>query len=366
MLRTLSQGFRLAGVLVLGFSLSCASDPASDPEQEITETSVLINQEAALDGEVHLVNVRQLTFGGENAEAYFSSDGSRLIFQSTREGVPCDQIFTMNLDGSDLQMVSTGDGRTTCGYFSPGDDAIVYASTHLGDPECPPPPSFEFGYVWAIYDTYDIFRASPDGTGLNRLTETIGYDAEATIGPDGRIAFTSVRDGDMEIYSMNADGSDTRRLTTRQGPDGGPFFSPDGSKIVFRGREIPDGPEYDDYKRLLDQGLWRPTQLEVFVMNADGSDLHAVTDLASASFAPFWHPDGERIIFSSNWHDPDGRNFDLFMIDANGNGLEQITFNDTFDGFPMFSPDATHLVFASNRDAANEGETNVFIADWVD
>lgn len=321
---------------------------------------------AAFPEETHFGHATQLTFGGENAEAYFSFDGTQLIFQSTRDGVPCDQIFTMRTDGSDLQMVSTGEGRTTCGYFTPNADAIVYASTHLGGAECPPPPSFEFGYVWAIYDTYDVFRASPDGSELTALTDSAGYDAEATVGPDGRIVFTSVRDGDMEIYSMNPDGSDVRRLTNRQGPDGGPFFSPDGSKIIFRGREIPDGPEYDDYKRLLDQGLWRPTKLEVYVMNADGSDVRAVTDLDGASFAPFWHPDGDRIIFSSNWHDPDGRNFDLFMINLDGTGLEQVTFNESFDGFPMFSPDGTHLVFASNRHASTEGETNVFIADWVD
>jgi Tol biopolymer transport system component len=319
----------------------------------------------AVAAEVHLANVRQLTFGGENAEAYFSHDGSEIIFQSTREGVPCDQIFRMNLDGSNQRMVSSGEGRTTCGYFYPDGETIVYASTHLGSPECPPAPSFRMGYVWATYDSFDIFRASPDGT-LTNLTDSPGYDAEATIGPDGRIVFMSVRDGDQEIYSMNGDGSDVRRLTHRQGPDGGPFFSPDGSKIIFRGREIPDGQEFDDYKRLLDQGLWRPGAVEVFVMDADGSNLKQVTDLGGANFAPFWHPDGERVIFASNHHNPEGRNFDLFMIGLDGSGLEQITFTDVFDGFPMFSPDGSRLIFASNRDAAAEGDTNIFIADWVE
>ena len=316
--------------------------------------------------ERHLASLRQLTDGGENAEAYFSFDASRLIFQTTREGVPCDQIHTMALDGSDLRMVSTGDGRTTCGYFFPGGDRILYASTHIGATECPPPPSFELGYVWAIYDSYDIFTAAPDGTELTRITDTPGYDAEATIGPDGRVVFTSVRDGDMEIYSMNGDGSDVRRLTDRQGPDGGPFFSADGSKIVFRGREIPDGPEYDDYKRLLDEGLWRPTELELYVMDADGSNLKQVTNLGGASFGPFWHPDGERIIFSSNFHNPSGRNFDLFIINEDGSGLERLTFGEEFDGFPMFTPDGRTLVFASNRNASAEGDTNVFIADWME
>ena len=348
--------------LVLIFALACGAPlPEEVPAEDRPPASW-----GTTGTETRLTNLRQLTFGGENAEAYFDFDGARLIFQSTREGVSCDQIFTMELNGSNLRIVSTGDGRTTCGYFYPDGESILYASTHLGGAECPPPPSFDMGYVWAIYDTYDIFRAAPDGTGLQRLTNTPGYDAEATVGPDGRIVFTSVRDGDLEIYSMNEDGSNVRRLTHRQGPDGGPFFSPDGSKIVFRAREIPDGPEYDDYQALLEQGVWRPTELEIFVMDADGSNLQQVTNLGGASFAPFWHPDGQRIIFSSNWHNSDGRNFDLFLINLDGSGLERVTFNATFDGFPMFSPDGRQLVFASNRDVAAEGETNVFLADWIE
>jgi len=316
--------------------------------------------------EVRLTNLRQLTFTGQNAEAYYAFDGSRLIFQTQREGVPCDQIYTMELDGTDAQMVSTGEGRTTCGYFFPDGESILYASTHLGGAECPPEPGFEMGYVWPVYDSYDIFTASPDGSGMIRLTSEDGYDAEATIGPDGRIVFTSVRDGDMEIYSMNGDGSDVQRLTNSPGPDGGPFFSADGSKIVYRGRVIEPGAELDDFRSLLDQGLWRPTALEIFVMDADGGGRRQVTDLGGANFGPFFHPDGERIIFSSNFHDPEGRNFDLFIINEDGTGLERITFNGTFDGFPMFSPDGAHLVFASNRGARVEGDTNVFIADWVE
>ncbi len=224
------------------------------------------------------------------------------------------------------------------------------------------------GYVWAMYDSYDIFTANPDGSGITRITETDGYDAEATIGPDGRVVFTSVRDGDMEIYSMNGDGSDVRRLTNSPGPDGGPFFSPDGSKIVFRGRPLEPGPDLDQYQSRLDQGLWSPsaTDIDVFVMDGDGSNRRQVTDLGGASFAPFWHPDGERIIFASNWHNPEGRNFDLFMIQEDGTGLERITFDNTFDSFPMFSPDGRYLVFASNRGARTEGDTNVFIADCVE
>jgi Tol biopolymer transport system component len=314
--------------------------------------------------EVRLSNVRQLTFGGENAEAYFSPDGRELVFQSTRDGAECDQIYAMRIDGTHVRRISSGQGRTTCAFFTPDQQHIVYASTHLGGPACPPRPDYSRGYVWPVTDSYDIFRVGADGTGLTRLTTTPGYDAEATIGPDGRIVFTSVRDGDMEIYSMNADGGDLRRLTRREGPDGGPFFSRDGRQIVFRGRAMSPGPELDDYKALLRDGLWRPTSLEIFVMNADGSNLRQVTSLGGASFAPFFTPDGSKIIFSSNHHNPRGRDFELWLVNVDGTGLERVTWNESFDGFPMFSPDGARLVFASNRFQKAAGETNVFVADW--
>jgi TolB protein len=315
--------------------------------------------------ETHLSNVKQLTFGGENAEAYFSFDGQDLIFQSMREGGQCDQIYAMRIDGTNVRRVSSGEGRTTCSFFTLDKKHVVYASTFLGGKECPPRPDFSRGYVWPIYHTYDIFKANADGTGITRLTSTPGYDAEATIGPDGRIVFTSVRDGDMEIYSMNADGGDVKRLTYRVGPDGGPFFSPDGKQIVFRGRTLNPGPELDDYKTLLGDGLWRPTSLEIFVMNADGTNLRQVTSLGGASFAPFFSPDGRKIIFASNKSDPRGRDFELWLVNVDGTGLERVTWNPSFDGFPMFSPDGRKLVFASNRFQKVNGETNVFIADWA-
>ena len=316
--------------------------------------------------ERHLKNIKQLTHGGENAEAYFSPDGSHLIFQSSRDGYPCDQNYTIKIDGTDLRKVSTGKGRTTCGYFYPGSKQILYASTHEASPVCPPKPSYERGYVWPIYSGYDIYRANPDGSNLTPLTRTPGYDAEATIAPDGLITFTSVRDGDMEIYSMKPDGSDVKRLTNRPGPDGGPFFSWDGKQIAFRGKQLSAGSEFNDYRTLLKEGLWRPTELEIFVMNRDGSSQRQVTKLGKANFAPSWHPDLKRLIFASNIADPKGRDFDIYMINLDGTGVERITYNDTFDGFPMFSPDGKHLVFASNRNAKTEGETNVFIADWVE
>src|SRR5262245_2551021 len=242
----------------------------------------------ALPNERHLTNVKQLTSAGENAEAYFSHDGKRLTFQTTANH-GCDQIYSMNIDGSDKKLVSTGKGRTTCSFYAPDDRTIVYASTHLGGDACPAVPSRDQGYVWPIYDSYDIFRVNTDGTNLRRLTSAPGYDAEATIAKDGRIVFTSVRDGDMDIYTMAADGSDVRRLTNLPGPDGGPFFAADGSKIVFRGRHPAPGAELDDYFALLKKAIWRPSGLDVFTMNRDGSGLQQVTKgLGGANWAPFF------------------------------------------------------------------------------
>jgi len=331
-----------------------------------TKLAALQTSDLALPQEKHLRNIRQLTFAGENAEAYFSSDGKKLIFQSTRDGRECDQIYTMNIDGSDVKMVSTGEGRTTCSYFFPGDKRILYSSTHLGAKQCPPRPDFSQGYVWAVYDTFDIFTANPDGSNLKQLTNTPGYDAETTINRQGKLVFTSKRDGDLDIYTMDANGENVKRLTNELGYDGGPFWSYDGKQIVYRAYHPQTEKEKADYTSLLKQNLIRPTVLDIWVMNADGSNKHQVTNLNKASFAPYFFPDGKRIIFSSNVADPKGRDFDLYMINVDGSGIERITYNNTFDGFPMFSPDGKKLVFASNRNAAKQGETNIFIADWVE
>src|ERR1700730_3297844 len=320
----------------------------------------------ALPQEKHLRNIRQLTFGGENAEAYFSSDGKKLIFQSTRDGHECDQIYTMNIDGSDVRLVSTGDGRTTCSYFFPGDKRILYSSTHLGGKQCPPRPDFSQGYVWAVYDSFDIFTANPDGSDLKQLTKAPGYDAETTISRSGKLAFTSKRDGDLDIYTMDSNGKNVKRLTTELGYDGGPFWSYDGQQIVYRAFHPQTPEEIARYKQKLAEGVIEPTVFELWVMNADGSNKRQVTHLGVASFAPYFFPDGKRIIFASNLKDPQGRNFDLFAINADGTGLEQITYNLSFDGFPMCSPNGKKLVFASNRNAKAPRETNVFIADWVE
>ena len=317
--------------------------------------------------EVHLRNVRQLTFGGQNAEAYWAFDGSQIIFQRTPPEGGCDQIFIMNPDGSDVREVSTGKGRTTCSYFFPAGDKIIYASTHHWSEMCPADPDMSQGYVWGLFPTYDLFIADPDGSNVQQLTYTFGYDAEATISPTGdTIVFTSMRDGDLELYTMNLDGSDVRRITDRLGYDGGAFFSPDGSKIVWRASYPTEDRVVQDYKDLLAQGMIRPSALDVFVANADGSGQTQVTDNGAANFGPFFHPSGEKIIFSSNYGDPTGREFELWMINVDGTGLEQITFSEEFDGFPMFSPDGKYLLFGSNRNGAQPGDTNVFIAEWVD
>ena len=317
--------------------------------------------------EKHLGKPQQLTNGGENAEAYLSSDEQRLVFQSTREGAECDQIYTMRIDGSEQQRVSSGKGRTTCAYFLPGDERILYASTHAADDGCLPPPDRSHGYVWKLYDEFDIYTAKPDGSDIEPLIKGKGYDAEATVSPKGdQIVFTSTRDGDPEIYVVGLDGKRPKRLTKAKGYDGGPFFNADGTKIVYRANHPEGEEELAKYDEIIKQGLVRPTRLEIFVMNPDGSEQTQVTRNGKANFAPFWHPDGKRIIFASNMDDEKGRNFDLYLIGADGNGLERVTFNPTFDGFPMFTRDGKRLVFASNRDAAKEGDTNIFVAEWTD
>lgn len=317
--------------------------------------------------EKHLKNIRMLTPDGENAEAYLSFDEKKLIYQSTHGNLQCDQIFTMNIDGSDKKLVSTGKGKTTCSYFLPDDSLIIYASTHLADENCPPPPDRSKGYVWKLYESFDIFLAKTDGSNVKRLTSTYGYDAEATVSPKGdKIIFTTTRDGDPELYTMDLDGSNQTRLTFEKGYDGGAFFSLDGSKIVFRASRPKTEQEFADYNDLVKNGYVRPTALEIYTMDADGKNMKQITHLSKASFAPFFFPDGQKIIFSSNAGSKTGRNFDLFMINSNGTGFEQITFNESFDGFPMFTRDGKHLIFASNRYNKKEGDTNIFIADWIE
>jgi TolB protein len=326
-----------------------------------------VQQQLIVHGEKHFAAIRQLTFGGQNAEGYFSFDERRLIFQSTRDSFTCDQEYVMDLLTGATQMVSTGKGRTTCGYFFPDGKRILFSSTHLLRETCPPPPDYSKGYVWLVSPEYDIFTADPDGKNLRQMTSTPGYDAEATISPRGdRIVFTSLRGGDLDLYSMNLDGSDVRQLTHELGYDGGAFYSWDGEMIVYRALHYTDSASAVEYKELLKQNTVRPLHMEIFVMNSDGSNKRQITDNGAANFAPFFLPDDKRVIFASNMGDPKGRNFDLYLVNIDGTGLERVTFNETFDGFPMFTRDGKKLVFASNRNGRSPHETNLFLVDWVD
>jgi TolB protein len=345
---------RVAVLLALTVALSVRSQSVSDSMKSLQ-----------MPGEKHLVNIRQLTFGGQNAEAYFSHDGTKLSLQSIRDGHECDAIYVMNADGSDVRMVSSGKGSTTCSFLSPDNKSIIYASTHLVDDSCPPKPDMSRGYVWALYKAYDIFKGDADGKNLVRLTETPGYDAECVYSPQGdKILFTSVRSGDLELYMMDPDGKDVVQLTSTPGYDGGAFFSLDGKSICWRASR-PTGEALTEYRGLLAEGLIRPSHLEIYTMSLTDRKPVQLTENGAANFAPYFHPDGKHIIFCSNVNDPKGRNFDLYMVEIATRKVEQVTFNETFDGFPMFTHDGGKLVFASNRNGKVPHETNVFIADWV-
>ncbi len=361
---------------------NAAQDPAAARAAALTSAA-----EGTLGtiGETHLGRIRQVTFGGQNAEAYFSADDKTLIFQhqgqfyapTLGDNVPCDQIYTVAVPDENApmgaapatpKMVSNGKGRTTCSYIFPGGNKILYSSTFAANPACPPKPDYSKGYVWPIYDTYAIYTAALDGSNISPLSHAPGYNAESTITRDGKhIVFTSTRNGDIDIYTMNADGSDVKQLTHELGYDGGPFWSYDGKKIVYRAQH-PQGPkEIADYKDLLSRGLIRPGNLEIWVMNADGSNKHQVTHNGAANFAPYWLPDGKRIIFASNMgntQDPAG--FDLYVVNEDGSGLMGVTLYPGFDAFPMFSSDGKRLVWASNRNGTAPHETNIFIADWLE
>ncbi|WP_452230525.1 MULTISPECIES: TolB family protein [unclassified Lacinutrix] len=324
--------------------------------------------------EIHFKNIRQVTFGGDNAEAYWSFDDKQLIFQSNNKdwNVECDQMFLMDADeifkDKIPPMISTGKGRTTCAYFLPDNEHIIYASTHLGDAACPETPLRKNGkYIWPIYDTYDIFVADLKGNITAQLTHEVGYDAEPTVSPKGdKIVFTSTRNGDIDLYTMNLDGSDVKQITFELGYDGGAFFSPDGTKIIFRSSRPKTEEEIKEYKDLLTEGLVQPTEMELYICNADGSDLKQLTDLGNANWSPFFHPSGKKILFSSNFESPRGFPFNLYLIDIDGKNLERVTHSTTFDAFPVFSNDGKYLVFSSNRNNGGGHDTNLFIAEWSD
>lgn len=341
--------------LALALCVGCAAPPENPDEAVASDTGQFLS------------NIRQLTFGGQNAEAYWSPDGSKLVFQSTRDEASCDQIYVMNADGSDQRMVSTGKGVTTCGYFLPDGKSIVYASTHLSGEGCPPRPDRSKGYVWPVHAGYDIFRTDLSGSEPVRLTETDGYDAEATVNwKQGKIVYTSMAAGDLDLWSMDLDGSSKTRLSTTFGYDGGAFYSADGEMLVLRANHPAAGEASDTYADLLAQNLTAPMKMEIFVGDADGSGMRQLTEFGCASFAPQFTPDGEHIIFSSNKNNCDSREFDLFLIRTDGSDLRQVTDFGGFTSFAEFSPDGSQLVFSSDRDAKSRYEFNIFVADWSD
>lgn len=361
-------------LLIFVTIVSCKNDKNIEPAIDTTAKTDTAQNPLIYPEETHFKSLRQVTSGGDNAEAYWSFDDKQLIFQSNNKkwNVSCDQMFLMNVDETfdsiAPPMLSTGKGRTTCGYFMPDNQHILYASTHLGGDECPETPmKIEGKYVWPIYDSYDIFIADLEGNIVKQLTSDPGYDAEATVSPKGdKIVFTSTRSGDLELYTMDLDGNNAKQITNELGYDGGAFFSPDGSKLIFRSSRPKTEEEIKEYRDLLTQGLVQPTNMELYICNADGSELRQLTNLGNANWSPFFHPSGQKILFSSNFEAERGFPFNLYMIDLDGKNLTRITHGETFDAFPVFSNDGKKLIFSSNRNNGGGHDTNLFIAEWQD
>ncbi len=375
----------IVGCILVILAISCGNQKAKTTAVQLPEVPQNMLQKNLNAGqdidllypeEKHFKNIRQLTFGGDNAEAYFSFDNSHLVMQvsNPEKNIECDQIYFGKIPQSpeedfNLKLVSTGLGRTTCSYFMPGDQRIIYASTHSGGNACPPVPERRQGdaYVWPLYTSFEIYIADLEGNIVQQLTDNDYYDAEATVSPNlDKIVFTSTRNGDLDLYTCDIDGSNVKQVTFDLGYDGGAFFSPDGSKLIFRASRFDDEAEAQKYKDLLARNLVAPSDMELFICNIDGSDLKQITNLGNANWAPFMHPSGEKVIFSSNHQSDVGFPFHLYIINIDGTGLEQITFDKKFDAFPMFSPNGKQLVFSSNRNNGGGRDTNVFIADWVD
>ncbi|MEA1787199.1 hypothetical protein U1E44_13945 [Arenibacter sp. GZD96] len=352
---------------------SCKTEPKKTDIDPKPRNTLMAGEDSLIyPEEKHFKSIRQITFGGDNAEAYWSFDDSKLIFQSNNSewGLECDQMFVMGISESFKEtkppMVSTGLGRTTCAYFLPDNTHFVYGSTHLADEACPEVPLRKNGdYVWPVYDSFDIFVADLEGNIVTQLTKEPGYDAEATVSPIGdKIVFTSMRSGDLELYTMNLDGSNVQQITDELGYDGGAFFSPDGTKLIFRASRPKTLEAIKKYKELLAEGLVEPTDMELFICNADGSDLKQLTFLGNANWSPFFHPSGKKVLFSSNFEAEKGFPFNLYMIDIDGKNLKRITHGETFDAFPVFSNNGKYLAFSSNRNNGGTRDTNLFIAEW--
>ncbi len=373
--------FIIALLLVI---ISCGEKKETEKKLTETETTEVASEDIIMEwgndsliypDEKHFKNIRQVTFGGDNAEAYWSFDDSKLVFQSNYKNwrVECDQMFLMHASETFKgykvpPMISTGKGRTTCAYFLPDNKHFVYGSTHLVDEQCPEVPLRKNGnYVWPVYDSFDIFVSDLNGNITDQLTKEPGYDAEATVSPKGdKIVFTSMRSGDLELYTMNLDGSDVKQITNELGYDGGAFFSPDGTKLIFRASRPKTPAEIKEYKDLLAQGLVQPTEMELFICDADGGNMKQLTNLGNANWSPFFTPDGKKILFSSNFEAERGFPFNLYLIDLDGKNLERITHGKTFDAFPVFSNSGKYLAFSSNRNNGGGRDTNLFIAEWTE
>ena len=362
--------FFFLAVLIIGISCNNSA--------KLTTTRVSTSSDSLrYPDETHFKNLRQLTFGGDNAEAYWSYDSKWLVFQRTnpKEGLNCDQIFigkvpTRKGESFTYRMISSGKGRTTCPFFTKDGKHIIYASTHLGSNDCPPTPDrSKYGnkYIWPLYDSYDIFMADLDGKIIKQLTRSKGYDAEATLSPDGeQMLYTSDKDGDIDLYILNLETGAEKRITNTLGYDGGAWFSPDGKKIIWRASRPKTDAEVKEYKDLLAENLVAPVNMEVFVADADGNHVRQVTNFGQANWAPSFFPDSKRIIFASNQEYKRGFPFNLYSINEDGTNLQKISHEKIFDAFPMFSPNGKKIVFCSNRNNGGTRDTNIFIADWVE
>ncbi len=379
----------LAAALLL-VSTGCLSLGDNEPDCSAGECCAAETDGAPVDGspvdgavnvdhlilpeETHFAHLWQLTTSGENAEAYWSFDGKRLSLQRKGEGMACDRIYATG-PGGKLIEVSNGKGTTTCAYFTPDDQSVIYASTHGLQENCPPPTDHSMGYVWALHPEFEIYSKNLESGEVTAIVEGPGYDAEATVSPMGdRFVFTSTRSGDIELWTANMDGSDVFQVTDEPGYDGGAFYSHDGEWLIFRSTDFTPEKREEEiaaYQGLLSKNMVRPSRMELVRIKADGTERSQVTKLGKANFAPSFFPDDTRIIFSSNHHDQ-GRpamNFDIFACDLDGGNLEQITFfkgerGKQFDSFPLFSPNGKYLAFSSNRGDSKPGDTNVFIAEW--
>jgi len=360
----------MAGSLAILSLTPRRSRPLSSPVHGPSGDTILYPDEK------HFRNIRQLTFDGDNAEAYFSYDGKNLVFQrnNPKEGLNCDQIFVGKLPTSpnepfSYRMISSGRGRTTCGFFTRDGRHIIYASTEKDADSCPPTPDrSKYGnrYIWPIYAGYDIFMADLDGRIVRQLTNTPGYDAEATLSPDGKkMIFTSMRDGDLDLYIMDLGTYKVTRITHELGYDGGAWFSPDGKKIIWRASRPRTPEEIADYKSLLKENLVAPTRMEVWMADADGSHARQITQYGQANWAPNFIPGSNKIIFCSNYEYQRGFPFNMYTLNPDGSGLEKISHDKGFDAFPMFSSDGRKIVFSSNRNNGGGRGINVFIADWI-